>query len=120
DLRLSHREAHVGEEASGAPPADVPLRVKVWLRRRRTHDVEAELLPQLRQLGSRHATIVPVKAVRIHEDGGPEVLRYEDVPDPVPGTGQVLIELRAAALNHLDIWVRKGLPSVPKPRILGA
>jgi NADPH:quinone reductase-like Zn-dependent oxidoreductase len=61
-----------------------------------------------------------VKAVRIHEDGGPEVLRYEDAPDPVPGNGQVLIELRAASLNHLDIWIRKGLPSVPKPRILGA
>jgi NADPH:quinone reductase-like Zn-dependent oxidoreductase len=61
-----------------------------------------------------------VKAVRIHEDGGPEVLRYEDAPNPVPGTGQVLIELRAASLNHLDVWVRKGLPSVPKPRILGA
>src|SRR5438105_1470246 len=64
--------------------------------------------------------IVPVKAIRIHEDGGPEVLRYEDAPDPVPGTGHVLIELRAASLNHLDIWIRKGLPSVPKPRILGA
>jgi NADPH:quinone reductase-like Zn-dependent oxidoreductase len=38
----------------------------------------------------------------------------------VPGTGQVLIELRAASLNHLDVWIRKGLPSVPKPRILGA
>jgi NADPH:quinone reductase-like Zn-dependent oxidoreductase len=64
--------------------------------------------------------IVPVKAIRIHEEGGPEVLRYEDAPDPVPDTGQVLIELRAASLNHLDVWVRKGLPSVPKPRILGA
>jgi NADPH2:quinone reductase len=61
-----------------------------------------------------------VKAVRIHEDGGPEVLRYEDVPDPDPGPGEVLVELRAASLNHLDVWVRKGLPSVPKPRILGA
>jgi len=61
-----------------------------------------------------------VKAVRIHEDGGPEVLRYEDVPDPVPGPGEVLISLRAASLNHLDLWIRKGLPSVPKPRILGA
>jgi len=61
-----------------------------------------------------------VKAVRIHEDGGPEVLRYEDVPDPTPGAGEVLVDLHAASLNHLDIWVRKGLPSVPKPRILGA
>jgi zinc-binding alcohol dehydrogenase/oxidoreductase len=61
-----------------------------------------------------------VKAIRIHEDGGPEVLRYEDVPDPSPGEGDVLVELRAASLNHLDVWIRKGLPSVPKPRILGA
>ena len=61
-----------------------------------------------------------MKAVRIHEDGGPEVLRYEDAPDPVPGPGEVLVQLRAASLNHLDLWVRKGLPSVPKPRILGA
>jgi zinc-binding alcohol dehydrogenase/oxidoreductase len=61
-----------------------------------------------------------VKAVRIHEDGAPDVLRYEDVDDPLPGPGEVLIRLRAASLNHLDIWLRRGLPSVPKPRILGA
>jgi NADPH:quinone reductase-like Zn-dependent oxidoreductase len=61
-----------------------------------------------------------VKAIRIHEDGGPEVLRYEDAPDPQPGDADVLVELRAASLNHLDVWIRKGLPSVPKPRILGA
>jgi NADPH:quinone reductase-like Zn-dependent oxidoreductase len=61
-----------------------------------------------------------VKAIRIHADGGPEVLRYEDAPDPEPGHGEVLVRLRAASLNHLDLWIRKGLPSVPKPRILGA
>ena len=61
-----------------------------------------------------------MQAIRIHEDGGPEVLRYEQAPDPEPGPGEVLIALRAASLNHLDLWVRKGLPSVPKPRILGA
>jgi NADPH:quinone reductase-like Zn-dependent oxidoreductase len=61
-----------------------------------------------------------VKAIRIHQDGGPEVLRYEDAPDPEPGPGEVLVRLRAASLNHLDLWIRKGLPSVPKPRILGA
>jgi zinc-binding alcohol dehydrogenase/oxidoreductase len=61
-----------------------------------------------------------VKAVRIHEDGGPEVLRYEDVEDPTPAPGEVLVALRAASLNRLDIWLRRGLPSVPKPRILGA
>jgi zinc-binding alcohol dehydrogenase/oxidoreductase len=61
-----------------------------------------------------------VKAIRIHEDGGPEVLRYEDAPDPSPGPGEVLVHLRAASLNRLDLWIRSGLPSVPKPRILGA
>jgi NADPH:quinone reductase-like Zn-dependent oxidoreductase len=61
-----------------------------------------------------------VRAVRIHQDGGPEVLVLEEAPDPVAGEGEVLIRLRASGLNHLDIWTRKGLPSVPKPRILGA
>ena len=61
-----------------------------------------------------------MKAIRIHADGGPEVLQYEDAPDPEPGPGEVLIQLRAASLNRLDRWVRAGLPSVPKPRILGA
>ena len=44
----------------------------------------------------------------------------EEVPDPIAGPGEVLIRLVASALNHLDVWVRKGLPSVPKPHILGA
>ena len=61
-----------------------------------------------------------MKAIVIHEDGGPEVLRYEEVPDPEVAAGEVLIRMRAASLNHLDVWTRKGLPSVPKPRILGA
>jgi zinc-binding alcohol dehydrogenase/oxidoreductase len=59
-------------------------------------------------------------AARIHEDGGPEVLTLEEVPDPIPGPGEVVVRLHTSALNHLDVWVRKGLPSVPKPRILGA
>lgn len=61
-----------------------------------------------------------MKAIRIHEEGGPDVLRYEEAPDPRPRAGEVLVRLRAASLNHLDLWIRKGLPSVPKPRILGA
>jgi NADPH:quinone reductase-like Zn-dependent oxidoreductase len=61
-----------------------------------------------------------VKAIRIHEDGGPEVLRYEEVPDPSPGEGEVLVRLRAASVNHIDLWLRQGRPSVPKPRILGS
>src|SRR5207248_7294027 len=61
-----------------------------------------------------------MKAVRIHEFGGPEVLRYEDVPDPKPRKDQVLIRVKACAMNHLDIWVRKGLPGVKLPHILGS
>ena len=61
-----------------------------------------------------------MKAIRIHEDGGLDVLRYEDAPDPVAGPDEVLVELRAASMNHLDVWVRKGLPSAPKPHILGS
>jgi NADPH:quinone reductase-like Zn-dependent oxidoreductase len=61
-----------------------------------------------------------MKAVRIHQFGGPEVLTYEDVPDPQPRKDQVLVRVRACALNHLDIWVRKGLPGVKLPHILGS
>ncbi|MGA9813790.1 MAG: alcohol dehydrogenase catalytic domain-containing protein, partial [Terriglobales bacterium] len=61
-----------------------------------------------------------MKAVRIHEFGGPEVLRYEDVPDPKPRQDQVLVRIKACALNHIDLWIRKGLPGVTLPHILGA
>jgi NADPH:quinone reductase-like Zn-dependent oxidoreductase len=61
-----------------------------------------------------------MKAVRIHQFGGPEVLTYEDVPDPQPRKDQVLVRVRACALNHLDLWVRKGLPGVKLPHILGS
>jgi len=61
-----------------------------------------------------------MKAVRIHQFGGPEVLTYEDVPGPRPRKDQVLVRVRACALNHLDLWVRKGLPGVNLPHILGS
>ena len=62
-----------------------------------------------------------MKAVRFHEFGGPEVLRYEEVAVPAPGRGQVLVGLRAAALNHLDLFVRGGgVPKTPLPHIGGA
>jgi NADPH:quinone reductase-like Zn-dependent oxidoreductase len=51
-----------------------------------------------------------MRAVRFHEFGGPEVLRVEQVEDPQPRAGEVLVEVRAAALNHLDLWIRRGLP----------
>jgi len=61
-----------------------------------------------------------MKAVRIHEFGGPEVLRYEDVPDPQLRKDQVLVRVKACAMNHLDLWVRKGFPGVKLPHILGS
>ena len=61
-----------------------------------------------------------MKAVRFHEFGGPEVLKYEDVPDPQIRKDQVLIRVKACALNHLDLWVRKGLPGVKLPHINGS
>jgi NADPH:quinone reductase-like Zn-dependent oxidoreductase len=61
-----------------------------------------------------------MKAARLHEFGGPEVLRYEDVPDPVLRKDQVRVRVKACALNHLDLWVRKGLPGVKLPHILGS
>jgi NADPH:quinone reductase-like Zn-dependent oxidoreductase len=63
---------------------------------------------------------ISMKAVRIHQFGGPEVLRYEDVPDPKLRKDQVLVRVRACALNHLDLWIRKGLPGIPLPHILGS
>ena len=56
-----------------------------------------------------------MKAIRFHQHGGPEVLRYEDAPTPEPGPGEVLVALRAAALNHLDLFVLRGMPGIPIP-----
>jgi len=61
-----------------------------------------------------------MKALRFHEFGGPEVLKYEDVPDPTPRKDQVLVRVKAVAMNHIDLWVRKGLPGVNLPHINGA
>jgi NADPH:quinone reductase-like Zn-dependent oxidoreductase len=63
-----------------------------------------------------------MKAVRFHAHGGPDVLRYEDVEDPTPGRGDALIRVRACALNHLDLWQRRGMERVeiPLPHISGA
>jgi NADPH:quinone reductase-like Zn-dependent oxidoreductase len=63
-----------------------------------------------------------MKAVRFHSHGGPDVLRYENAPDPVAGSGEALVRVRACALNHLDLWQRRGLPrvTIPLPHIPGS
>ena len=61
-----------------------------------------------------------MKAIRFHAHGGPDVLRYEDAPDPEIGPGEVLVRVRACALNHLDLWNRRGVVQLPLPHICGA
>jgi NADPH:quinone reductase-like Zn-dependent oxidoreductase len=51
-----------------------------------------------------------MRAVVVREHGGPEVLRLEDIADPTPSPGEVVVRVRACALNHLDIWHRRGIP----------
>ncbi|MGH9932808.1 MAG: alcohol dehydrogenase catalytic domain-containing protein, partial [Pyrinomonadaceae bacterium] len=62
-----------------------------------------------------------MKAVVFKRHGGPEVLEYTDAPDPTIQANEVLVEVKACALNHLDIWARAGLPGIdiPLPHILG-
>lgn len=62
-----------------------------------------------------------MKAARIHQHGPPEVLIYEDVPDPKIKANQILVRVRACALNHLDLFVRAGIPGMKfaMPHILG-
>ncbi|MHC4829355.1 MAG: zinc-binding dehydrogenase [Planctomycetota bacterium] len=61
-----------------------------------------------------------MRAVRIHETNGIEGIRLEDIERPQPGPGQVRVALRAAALNHLDLWVSQGMPKPPLPHTLGS
>jgi NADPH:quinone reductase-like Zn-dependent oxidoreductase len=63
-----------------------------------------------------------MKAVRFHQHGDPGVLRYEEAPEPDLAPGEVLVRVRACALNHLDLWGRRGLPGVtiPMPHICGS
>src|SRR5438874_1798302 len=56
-----------------------------------------------------------MKAIVFHRHGGPEVLKYADAPEPALRANDVLVRVKACALNHLDLWVRRGLPNVPIP-----
>lgn len=56
-----------------------------------------------------------MKAIRVHEHGGPEVLRIETVPDPVPAPGEALVQLEAIGINFIEVYQRKGLYPMPRP-----
>lgn len=60
-----------------------------------------------------------MRAIVFHEHGDLKVLRLEELPDPVPAHGEVVVALEAAALNRLDLFIRQGLPGVPLPLVLG-
>ncbi|MBI3698449.1 MAG: quinone oxidoreductase [Acidobacteria bacterium] len=60
-----------------------------------------------------------MKAIRVHQHGGAEVLRYEDVPVPSPGPGEALVKIEAAGVNFIDIYFRQGLYKSALPIILG-
>ncbi len=63
-----------------------------------------------------------MQAIRIHRHGGPDVLTYEEAPDPSPAARDVLVRVHACAMNHLDIHVRRGIPGMklPLPHVLGS
>src|SRR5262245_49575995 len=63
-----------------------------------------------------------MKAVVFSQHGGPDVLHYVDVPDPTAGPGEVLIEVKATSINHIDIFLRRGMPGikVKMPKIVGS
>src|SRR5438046_6275548 len=63
-----------------------------------------------------------MKAIVFEKHGGPEVLIYKDVPDPKPGRGEVLIQVKATSINHIDIFLRRGMPGVKvaMPKIVGS
>src|SRR5438874_1389180 len=63
-----------------------------------------------------------MKAVRFHQPGGLDVLKYEDAPEPAIQANEVLVKIKACALNHLDLWLRKGGTSwnLAMPHILGS
>jgi NADPH:quinone reductase len=60
-----------------------------------------------------------MKAVRAHTPGGPEVLRYEDVPEPTPKAGEAIVKVEAAGLNYVDVYQRSGLYKMAMPLTLG-
>ena len=60
-----------------------------------------------------------MRAVRIHAFGGPDVLKFEEIPDPAPGPGEAVVRMEAAGVNFIDVYHRTGAYKVPLPSTLG-
>jgi len=119
--RVREREAQVPEQPSRAAFLDQAFRLGVGLRAR--HPEQKALCGELivhRIQGRPSNSIRPVRAVRIHEEGGPEVVLVDRIPEPEPAPGEALVRMHASALNRIDVWIRLGKPSRPKPHTLGA
>ncbi|MEE8335045.1 MAG: alcohol dehydrogenase catalytic domain-containing protein, partial [Candidatus Neomarinimicrobiota bacterium] len=63
---------------------------------------------------------IEMKAVLINRNGGPDIVNWQTVQTPEPGPNQALVKIKAAAMNHLDLWVRNGFPGLRLPIILGS
>ncbi len=102
--RPCHRPADSG------PPAPSPRRTRRANRRCSPRvSISTTTLP--RKLFAPHA----MKAIRVQQTGGPEVLRIEEVPDPTPAAGEVLVQVEAAGVNFIDVYHRTGLYRLARP-----
>src|SRR5690242_7886798 len=60
-----------------------------------------------------------MRAIRVHETGGPEKLQLDEIPDPTPANGELLIDVKAIGLNFIEVYLREGLYPMPRPFIPG-
>src|SRR3954470_16575247 len=89
--------------------------------RRAARSTEGARCGQIRQSIRREGGRTRMRAVVFHEHGGPDVLVVDEIPRPEPRADEVLVEVRACALNHLDVWTREGIPGMTLafPHVLG-
>lgn len=66
-------------------------------------------------LSTTHHPLSTIKAIRIHNYGGPDVLQVDEIPEPFPADTEVKINIKASGLNHLDLWIRSGALGLPLP-----
>src|SRR5207237_9347544 len=88
-------------------------RGKVLSRREDRHDLRGDI--EHAAANDREGLGGAVNSIRVHKTGGPEVLRIEEVPDPTPGPGALVVNIEAIGVNYLEIYQREGLYTVQRP-----